>query len=43
MGNIIRRRRRLCWMGHVARMEGERLAVQAMNWSPEGKRRRGRP
>jgi len=28
MGNIIRRRRRLRWMGHVGRMEGERRAVQ---------------
>ena len=25
-------------MGHVARMDGERRAVQAMDWSPEGKR-----
>jgi len=24
-------------MGHVARMEGERLAIQTMGWSPEGK------
>ena len=38
MGNIIRRRR-LRWMGHMARMDGQRRAVQAMDWSPEGKRR----
>jgi len=30
-------------MGHVAGMEGERWAIQAMDWSPEGNRRRGRP
>ena len=40
MGNIIRR---LCWMGHMARMNGQRRAVQAMDLSPEGKRKRGRP
>jgi len=28
LGNIIRRRLR--WMGHVARMEGKRRAIQAM-------------
>ena len=33
MGNIIRRLR---WMGHVARMDGERRAVQAMAWSRRG-------
>jgi len=40
MGNIIRRRT-LCWMGH--RMKGERQAVQAMDLSPDGERRRSRP
>ena len=30
-------------MGHVARMEGERQAIQAMDWSLKGKHRRGRP
>ena len=38
----IMRIRRLRWMGHVARMEGERLAVHAMDDSAE-KRRRDRP
>ena len=38
MGNIIRRRRRMHWMD-VARMEGERWAVQAMDWSQERKRK----
>ena len=30
-------------MGRVLRMQGERRAVQAMDWSPEGKRKRGIP
>jgi len=42
MGNIIRRTR-LRWMGHVARMKRKRKAVHAIDWSPEGKRKRGRP
>src|ERR1700733_6860148 len=37
------RGRRLRWMGHVAHMDGERRAIQAMKWTPEGKRGRGRP
>src|SRR6218665_880992 len=37
MGNI-RRRRRLCWKGHMVRMEGERQAIQAMDRNLEGKR-----
>jgi len=27
----------------AARMESERRAIQAMDWNPEGKRKRGRP
>jgi hypothetical protein len=40
---IIIRKRRLKWMGHVARMEQERRAKQATIWTPEGRRGRGRP
>jgi len=40
--NIIRKKR-LNWMGHVARMNSDRRANQVMNWTPEGKRGRGRP
>ena len=30
-------------MGHVARMNSDRRANQVINWTLEGKRRRGRP
>ena len=36
MGSNIRRRR-LRWKRHVAKTKGERRAIQAMDWSPEGK------
>jgi hypothetical protein len=40
----ILRKRRLRWLGHVHRMDSDRIAKQAMNWSPaDGKRKRGRP
>ena len=41
VGNIIRRRR-LCWMGHIARMEGERRAA-GHRLESVGKHIRGRP
>src|SRR5678815_1059782 len=40
--NIIRKKR-LNWMGHVARMDNDRRASQVIRWTPEGKRGRGRP
>jgi hypothetical protein len=40
----ILRKRRLRWLGHVHRMDNDRIAKQAMNWSPaDGKRKKGRP
>nr|CAD7404879.1 unnamed protein product [Timema cristinae] len=33
----------LRWLGHVERMEGERVAVQCWAWEFEGERPRGRP
>jgi len=37
-------RRRLRWLGHVHRMEKDRITRQAMNWSPaDARRKRGRP
>ena len=35
-------RRRWRWIGHVARQEAS-IAKTAMHWTPEGKRKRGRP
>ena len=37
------RKRRLQWLGHVHRMEQGRIPKQTLNWSPPGKRKRGRP
>ena len=37
------RRRRWKWLGHVLRMENTRHAKIAVTWTPEGKRKRGRP
>src|SRR6218665_4166817 len=36
------RRKRLTWLGHVARMNKNRRAKQVINWTPGGKRGRGR-
>ena len=36
-------KRRLKWLGHVARLPPDRLANQALWWTPLGRRRRGRP
>lgn len=37
------KRRRWKWLGHVLRMENTRHAKLAVTWTPEGKRKRGRP
>jgi exonuclease III len=37
-------KRRLKWLGHVHRMDDNRVTKQALKWSPtDGKRKRGRP
>ena len=37
------KRRRWGWLGHVLRMNRSRHPCAALNWTPPGKRRRGRP
>ena len=37
------RTRRWTWIGHVLRMKPDLLPRTALNWAPEGKRKRGRP
>ena len=41
--SILISRRRWRWIGHVLRKSPEELTNTAMFWTPEGKRRRGRP
>ena len=36
-------RRRWSWVGHVLRMDPNAIARVALRWTPEGKRKRGRP
>ncbi|XP_030746469.1 uncharacterized protein LOC115875208 [Sitophilus oryzae] len=33
----------LKWYGHVQRMEESRIPKKILNWTPQGKRKRGRP
>ena len=42
MGTIIMRRR-WKWIGHVMRREQGNITRTALRWTPEGKRKRGRP
>jgi hypothetical protein len=37
------KRKRMAWMGHVMRMEGERIPKRVLEWKPMGRRNRGRP
>ena len=37
------KRRRWKWLGHVLRMENNRHAKIAISWTPDGRRKRGRP
>ena len=37
------RRRKWSWIGHVCRMDQTALPRTALRWTPEGKRKRGRP
>ena len=40
----IKRRRRLRWLGHVVRMDQNRIPYKtALRWTPPGKREKGRP
>ena len=41
--STIVKKRRWQWIGHVLRMDNNRNAKIALDWTPEGKRRRGRP
>jgi len=40
MDKILRKRR---WLGHVMRMSTNIPAKTALTWTPEGKRKKGRP
>jgi hypothetical protein len=35
--------KRMAWLGHLMRMEGERLPERVLEWKPMGRRNRGRP
>jgi hypothetical protein len=35
--------RRMAWLGHGMRMDGERIPQRVLEWKPMGRRNRGRP
>jgi hypothetical protein len=35
--------KRMAWLGHVMRMEGERIPKRVLEWKQIGRRNRGRP
>jgi hypothetical protein len=35
--------KRMAWLGHVMRMEGERIPKRVLEWKTMGRRNRGRP
>ena len=41
--NLDIKERRWRWIGHVYRMKNSRRPRQAMDWTPQGQRNRGRP
>ena len=43
METILRRRRIWRWLGHVLRKPSDDMTKVALRWTPEGKRKRGRP
>jgi hypothetical protein len=42
MGTIITKRR-WRWIGHILRKHPQSITRTALHWTPEGKRKRGRP
>ena len=41
--NVCIRERKWRWIGHTLRREPTRISRQALEWNPQGKRKRGRP
>jgi hypothetical protein len=37
------KRRKWTWIGHTLRKGNEAIEIEALDWNPQGKRRRGRP
>ena len=42
-GKLIHKKKRWSWIGHVLRMNNNRICTTALTWQPEGKRKVGRP